>query len=193
MTDFAKHSVDQLLSRIKAGDDTATTELLNSAYKDLRALAEMIFRAENTGHTLQPTALVNELCLKMLSAAPGTNAWEDRNHFFRTAAKAMRNLLTDHARAKKAQRRGGDARRVSLDSIASMDKAAPSGGVDLVALDDTLTKLASHDEELAATFELRFLAGLSAEQTATVSGKSLRTVERDCQFIRAWLQRELQA
>jgi len=190
MTTFGNQSLDDLLSRVKAGDDTATTELLNEAYKELRALAEVIFRDENTGHTLQPTALVNELCLRMLNAKPGSLAWEDRNHFFRSAAKAMRNLLTDHARAKRAHKRGGDVRRVSLDSI---DQGVPAGGIDLVALDDTLTKLATNDEELASTFELRFLAGLTVEQTAQVSGKPLRTVERDCQFIRAWLQRELRA
>jgi RNA polymerase sigma factor (TIGR02999 family) len=187
-------SVTHLLARIRDGDDTATGELLNAAYNDLRALAATLFRDENPGHTLQPTALVNEVCVRMLKAQPPASGWTDRNHFFRTAAKAMRNLLTDHARAKNAERRGGGARRITLDSLSPIDAVSapsPAMPVDLIALDETVTKLSKFDERLGLVFELRFLAGLTVQQTATVADMTQRTVERDCQFIRAWLQREL--
>jgi RNA polymerase sigma factor (TIGR02999 family) len=184
------HLVTRLLDRVNAGDDSATSELLNVAYRDLRALAAVVFRSEAPGHTLQPTAVVNEVCLRLMKSAPRPESWTDRNHFFKTAARAMRNILNDHARAKNALRRGGGAgRRVTLDSIE--DPAHSDGGVDLLALDEVIQKLAAYDARLGTIFELRFLAGLSVEQTAAVSDSSTRTVERDCKFIRAWLRREL--
>lgn len=184
-----QHLVTQLLARVNAGDDTATAELLNVAYRDLRALAAVVFRTEAPGHTLEPTAVVNEVCLRLMKAAPGSGGWTDRNHFFRTAARAMRNILTDHARAKKALRRGdGAGKRVSLDSI---EHPSDAGGVDLIALDEIIEKLAAYDARLGMVFELRFLAGLSVEQAAAVADSSPRTIERDCQFIRVWLRREL--
>jgi RNA polymerase sigma factor (TIGR02999 family) len=103
------------------------------------------------------------------------------------AAKAMRNLLTDHARAKKAERRGGEGVRVTLDG----NDVARSSAVDLVELDETLTRLATLDDRLGRVFELRFLVGLSVERTADLLDVSARTVELDTQFIRAWLQKEL--
>lgn len=187
--------VTRLLERVNAGDEAATSELLNVAYRDLRALAAVVFRSEAPGHTLQPTAVVNEVCMRLMKAAPRPEGWTDRDHFFRTAARAMRNILNDHARAKKALRRGGGGgeggrgRRVTLDSIE--EPSGADGGVDLLALDEVLEKLAAHDARLGTVFELRYLAGLSVEQTAAVTGQSARTVERDCTFIRAWLRREL--
>lgn len=184
------HLVTRLLDRVNAGDDTATSELLNVTYRDLRALAAVVFRSEAPGHTLQPTAVVNEVCMRLMKAAPRLEGWTDRNHFFKTAARAMRNILKDHARAKKALRRGGGAgRRVTLDSIEA--PADSEGGIDLIALDEVLEKLAVYDARLGTIFELRHLAGLSVEQAAAVTGYSQRTVERDCTFIRAWLRREL--
>ncbi|MBS0197338.1 MAG: sigma-70 family RNA polymerase sigma factor [Planctomycetes bacterium] len=189
MNSDTRHDVTQLLDRIRAGEDTATGELLNAAYGDLRAMAASLFGQENPGHTLQPTALVNEMCVRMLDA-PG-KAWTDRSHFFKAAAKVMRHLLIDHARAKNAVRRGEGARPVSLDSLAGAGVAAPASGVDLVVLDETVTRLTEMDERLGTVFELRFLAGLTVEQTALVAGVSPRAVEQDSQFIRAWLHREL--
>ncbi len=189
-----------LLDRIRDGDDAATGELLNAAYTDLRSMAGNLFRGESAGHTLQPTALVNELCIRLLKA-PQTG-WDDRNHFFKVAAHAMRNLLIDHARARGAVRRGGDqkggnqgdgnrgggGRRVTLDSL---ELAAGKDTIDLLALDETITRLSAFNERLGTIFELRFLAGLTVEQTAEVVTISPRTVEKDCRFIRAWLHREL--
>lgn len=182
------HLVTRLLDRVNAGDDAATGELLNVAYRDLRALAAVVFRSEAPGHTLQPTAVVNEVCARLMKSAPHSDGWTDRDHFFRTAASAMRNILNDHARAKKALRRGG-GRRVTLDSI--QEPSQTDGGVDLIALDEVLEKLVAYDARLGTVFELRYLAGLSVEQAAVVTGLSPRTVERDCMFLRAWLRREL--
>lgn len=182
------HKVTQLLARIADGDGGATGELLNAAYADLRAMASAVFGNANAGHTLQPTALVNEVCLRMLKTAkPG---WNDRNHFFRAAAKAMRHVLTDYARAKNADRRGGGAMRVSLDSL---NLEATAGLVNLLSLDETIEKLSQFDERIGQIFELRFLAGLTVEQTAAVAEMSPRAVEQDSRFIRAWLTRELAA
>ncbi len=187
----ASRNVTVLLDRIKSGDDAAAGELMGVAYEELRAIAGHVFRDQPAGHTLQPTALVNEVCLRLLKSNEAGNAaeWNDRKHFFRVAAKAMRNLLTDHARAKKAERRGGGGEgvRVTLDG----NDVARSSAVDLVELDETLTRLAALDDRLGRVFELRFLVGLSVERTADLLDVSSRTVELDTQFIRAWLQKEL--
>lgn len=175
-----------LLDRIRAGDSAATGQLLNAAYADLRALAAHLFGGETPGHTLQPTALVHELCLRLLAHPP--EPWSDRKHFFRAAARAMRNLLTDHARARNAQRRGGPASRIPLESL---DAAAATGAVDLVTLDETISRLSRLDERLGEVFELRFLMGLSVDQTARICDRSPRTIESDTQFIRAWIHKEL--
>lgn len=190
MSTPADHDVTRLLARIREGDGAATGELLNAAYADLRALAATLFGSENPGHTLQPTALVNEVCLRILKTP--TPNWNDRKHFFCVAAKAMRNILTDYARAKNADRRGGGAARVPLDSLAH-EASDPSPPVDLLALDSAIEGLAKFDPRYAQIFELRFLVGLTVEQTATVTDMSPRAIERDTRFIRAWLQRDLAA
>jgi RNA polymerase sigma factor (TIGR02999 family) len=179
--------VSQLIERIRGGDDAATSELLNAAYSDLRAMAATIFGGENPGHTLQPTALVNEVCVRMLKMPGG--GWNDSKHFFRTAAKAMRNVLADHARARNTHRRGSGAQRVSLDSL---QLESPVASIDLISLDEAASKLAQFDDRLGIVFELRFLVGLSVEQTAIVAEISPRAVEQDSRFIRAWLNRELE-
>lgn len=178
--------VTRLLSRVRSGDQAATGELLSLAYDQLRGIAARAFRDQPGDHTLQPTALVNEVCVKLLRS--GEVTWNDRQHFFRAAGRAMRNLLADHARAKKAQRRGGDGVRVSFDLS---EVPTPTRGVDLGALDDSLTKLAALDDRLSSVFELRFLVGLSVTVVAEMLDVSPRTVELDTQFIRAWLQKEL--
>lgn len=178
--------VTRLLARIRDGDADATRDLLEVAYAELRGLAGCVFRDQPSDHTLQPTAVVNEVCLRLLKSERG--AWNDRQHFFRAAAKAMRNLLTDHARARGAQRRNGGKDPLPLEGA---EVAAPGGRVDLVVLDETLTRLAAEDPRLGEVFELRFLVGLSVERTAEIIGISPRSVESDTRFIRAWLQQEL--
>lgn len=181
-----RDDVTQLLARIQTGDDAATPELLNVAYDQLRAVAANLFDRGLPDQTLQPTALVNELCVRLLDASAAS--WNDRQHFFAAAARAMRNLLADHARARRAQKRGGDGIRVSLNGH---EAGGSNEAVDLVDLDDTLTKLAAMDERFGKVFELRFLAGVSVVATAEMLGVSPRTVEVDTRFIRAWLQKEL--
>ncbi len=175
-----------LLARVRAGDAEARSELIGLTYAELRGLAGHVFQGQPRDHTLQPTALVSELCLRLLKTDAA--GWEDRKHFFRAAACAMRNLLTDHARAKKAVRRGGDHLTVSLGSS---DVADPGPPIDIVVLDEALTRLAALDKRIGEICELRFLVGLSVDKTAEILGISPRTVELDTQFIRAWLQKEL--
>lgn len=181
-----RQDVTLLLDRIREGDAAAKGDLLNLTYAELRALAGSLFTDQPGNHTLQPTALVNELCLKLLRTS--ADGWNDRKHFFCVAAKAMRNLLRDHARAKKALQRGGGHMTISL---ASADTAAASNDIDLVVLDETLTRLTGLEPRLGQIFELRFLAGLPVERTAEILELSPRTVELDTRFIRAWLQKEL--
>jgi len=186
MSNRIEQSVEELIARIRGGDDAAMGTLLNATYNDLRHIAQGLFGGESSGHTLQPTALVNEVCVRLMNAPK--DGWTDSKHFFRLAARAMRNLLTDHARIRNADKRGGGATRVSLDGLAM---AAPSSAIDLIALDDAITKLSKYEERLAVVFELRFLAGLSVEQTAIVAEISPRAVEQDSRFIRTWLHKEL--
>lgn len=175
-----------LLARVREGDEVATRELLAVAYAELRQIAGSLFRDQPGDHTLQPTALVNEVCAKLLSSS--AVGWNDRKHFFRAAAQAMRNLLADHARAKGSRQRGGGALTISLEGS---DLQLPSSHVDLVALDEAITRLSNLDKDLGQIFNLRFLVGLSVETTAQVAEVSPRKVEIDTRFIRAWLQKEL--
>jgi RNA polymerase sigma factor (TIGR02999 family) len=186
MTTDQDPAIATLLKKVREGDADATAALLDLAYNELHGIARHVFSGQSQDHTLQPTALVHEACARLLSS-PGTE-WSDREHFFRVAAKAMRNLLVDHARAKRSLKRGGGALRVSLEVA---EKASPSREVDLVALDDTIRKLEETDPRLSQIFELRYLVGLSVEQAAAALGVSARTIELDSRLIRAWLQREL--
>lgn len=142
---------------------------------------------ERTGHTLQATALVNEAYLRLV----GTNeqGWENRAHFFGAAAQAIRRILTDHARARGRQKRGGGGRAIELDE--GMLVSADEPAMDMVALDGALVKLAEVDAQKARVVELRFFAGLTSEQTSLALGVSESTVARDWAFARAWLHREI--
>ncbi len=190
--------VTVLLDRARRGDRQATNDLFPVVYEELRALAQRHLANERSGHTLQPTALVNEAYLRLIG--PEQAPWENRAHFFGAAAQAIRRILTDHARAKASQKRGGDRQRVALDEVAEPTLGPGGGpesafrelgGVDVIGLDDALTRLAGLDEQKARVVELRFFAGLTAEQTALALGISERTVAREWQFARAWLHREL--
>lgn len=179
------NNIEELLQRIREGDSQATSQLLEIAYGELRRLAHQV-HDRNSNNTLQPTAMVNEVCMKLIKT-PNPD-WQDQVHFFRVAATAMRNLLIDRARAKRAEKRGGGGARVQLETDAI---AARVEEVDLVELDDSLTKLAEMDNRLAQIFELRFLVGLSVERTAEVLGVSPRTIELDTRLLRAWMQKEM--
>jgi RNA polymerase sigma factor (TIGR02999 family) len=153
-------------------------------------MAEGKLRGERPGHTLQPTALVNEVYLRLFFR-PGTRL-EDRAHFFGAAARAMRQILVDHARHVGRIRRGGDLRRQPSDAIdAAVDAAADPADLDFEALDAALTRLEAHDPRAAKVVELRFFAGLSVADTARALEISERTVAREWNVARAWLARRM--
>lgn len=178
--------VTRLLQRWSAGDAQAMGELLPLLYGELRRLAAVYMRRQPQGHTLQPTALVNEAYLKL--AVQEGLSFTDRAGFFGLAAKAMRQLLVDHARANNAAKRGGDAVRVTLDEgIASL----PSRDVDFADLDAALVELGRLDERQAQIVELRYFAGLGIEETAAALSLSPATIKREWATARAWLYRKL--
>ena len=179
--------VTRLLERWNAGDAAAMPELLAAIYDELRRVADRVMRLERPGHTLQPTALVNELYVKF--AGLRELKLQNRRHFYGAAAEAMRRILVDHARQRKAQKRGGaDAVRVPLDLV---PEAAFARELDYEGLDDALVALRAFAPEKASVVELRFFAGLGIEEVAEVLGISRATVVRHWAFARAWLYREL--
>ena len=153
-------------------------------YPQLRAIAQRQLTHESDGHTLQPTALVHEAYLRLIDA---DIEWEDRKHFFAVAARAMRRVLVDHARARRREKRGGDAVFVTLDDQLAIDHA----GVDLIALDEALDRLAEVDERKARAVELHYFGGLSYDETARALDVSPATIDRDLRMAKAWLVQQL--
>ncbi len=175
------------LSGTAPGEECAAARLLPLAYDRLRGLAGRYFQGERCDHTLEPTALVHEAFVKLADYGfPGD--WS-RAHFFAVAAKAMRQVLADHARARKAAKRGGDQPRVSLTGLITPHSTADE--IDLIALDAALEKMTELFPEQAYVVELRFLGGLEVSEVAEVLGVSTSTVERRWRLGRAWLRREL--
>lgn len=164
-------------------------DLLPLVYASLRSLAADLFLDERRGHTLQPTALVHEAYLRLVRQREMT--WRSRGQFFVIAAKAMRNILVDHARGKHRLKRGGEWGRCTLDGLAG--EAGEADTLDLLALDDALTKLAKLDERKASLVELRFFAGLEMEDAARVLEISRSTASEEWRMARAWLQQEMRA
>jgi RNA polymerase sigma factor (TIGR02999 family) len=181
----APGEVTRLLIAMQHGRPEAAPELLNLVYDELRRLAASYMRRERPDHTLQATALVHEAYLKL---AGQDATWQNRAHFFAVAAQAMRRILVDHARAKKAEKRAGGHVKVSLDEALLV--SIPNPGK-LLSLDDALTELAEFDVRLAQVVELRFFAGLSVQETAEVLGCAARTVNRDWRAAQAWLRRKM--
>lgn len=183
----ASSDVTRLLLAAHDGDEGALSELVPRLYGELRDLARACLQRERPGHTLQPTALVNEAWLKLVRQ--DSVGFRHRAEFFTAAATTMRRILVDHARGKKREKRGGDAERLPLDeTILSLESHA---GGDLVHLEDALQTLAAMDERKAKLVELRFFAGLEMRQTAEVLGLSLRQAEREWTTTRAWLRTRL--
>jgi RNA polymerase sigma factor (TIGR02999 family) len=178
--------VTVLLKAWGAGDEASLEKLIPLVYGQLRRMAARYMRGESPGNTLQATALVNEAYLKLVGVERAT--WQDRAHFFAVSAQMMRRLLVDRARARRADKRGGDDVRVELNE--SIDGAPVRAG-DLVALDDALEALAKIDARKARVVEMKFFGGLSVEETAAVLKVSPRSVMRDWNLARAWLTREL--
>lgn len=176
-----------LLERIAAGDARATDELLPIVYGELRALAASYMKDARSGHTLQPTALVNEAYMRLVGAQ-GERAFANRGHFLAVAARAMRSVLVDHSRRKRARKRGEAAERIPLEDVSALfEERVP----DLLALDTALARLDSYSPEMARIVELRFFGGLSVEQAAEVLDISTPTLTRKWRTARIWLKREL--
>lgn len=178
--------VTDLLRRWRAGDGTALERMIPLIYDELRTIAGRLMRGERTDHTLQATALVHEAYARLVSADV---EWQDRSHFFAIAARQMRRILVDHAKAKGRQKRGGDLKQVTLEN-AAMVQAEPSTG--MVEIDEALTRLAEQDPRRAQVVELHFFGGLTYEETAEALNISTATVDRDLRFAKAWLYRELE-
>ena len=174
-----------LLQQMAHGDRQAAENLLSLLYGELHGMAERAMAGQQA-HTLQPTALVHEACLRLLGKEG--QDWSSRAHFLGVAAKAMRSILVDYARKRGANKRGGDQSRVPLESLLEIyERETP----DLVELDDALTRLFALDLQLGRIVELRFFGGLSVEETAKILEVSEPTIVRGWRMARLWLQREL--
>lgn len=178
--------ITQLLARFRQGDDEATNLLMTAVYGELRKLAAARLRNERPDHSLQASALVNEAYIKL--AGLNRVDWQNRAHFFGFAARAMREILVDHARARLAEKRGGNVQVVPFDEAVVMDKGKIT---DVLAIDEALNSLSRKDPRAARVVECRYFAGLSIEETAEALGVAPRTVKRDWQIGRAWLRRQL--
>jgi RNA polymerase sigma factor (TIGR02999 family) len=181
--------VTRILSDIDQGDPGAADRLLPLVYGELRRLAAQKLTQEKSGQTLQATALVHEAYVRLVGAEDA-RPWNSRGHFFAAAAEAMRRILVDAARRKKRPKHGGGLRRVDWEDAGSVAEAPPE---DFESLDDALTKLAAEDPAKAELVKLRFFAGLTMPQVASVLNISLATAERHWTYARTWLYAELRA
>lgn len=178
--------VTQLLRAWSEGDTQALEQLTPLVYQELHRRAHWQMARENPGHTLQATALVNEIYLRMVDLR-GVS-WRDRAHFFAMSSRLIRQILTDAARSKHAQKRGGQSPHVAIDESLLVSEEPRA---DVIALDDALSSLAVIDPRKSRVVELRFFGGLDIDETAEVLGVSAETVKRDWKLAKAWLRREL--
>jgi RNA polymerase sigma factor (TIGR02999 family) len=180
--------VTVLLRQVKAGDSDAVSRLLELVYPQLRRIARQRLRQERSGHTLQPTALVNEAYMQL--AGQMGKDWQNRSHFYAVAAQSMRRVLVDYAREKKALKRAGDRQQVELDEAL----AIVSDRLDeILAIDEALQRLAAFDPRGSKVVEMRFFGGMTEEEAAEVLGVTPRTVKRDWNVAKAWLHGELRS
>lgn len=186
MTVESTKQTTEALRAVAAGEEAAADRLMPMVYDEFRKLARSYLERESPGHTLQPTALVNEAYFKLVNQTQVD--WAGRTHFFAVGAQAMRRILVDHARAKKRTKRGGDRQQIQLNEELTL---SPERDEDLLALDDAMEKLAKRDPRQAKIVELRFFGGLTVEEVAHVMGVSPRTIGNEWAMIRAWLRREL--
>lgn len=182
----SSNQVTTLLVRWREGDSEALEELMPLVYGELRRLAGHYLRKERSDHTLQSTALVHEAYLRLAGQSPPE--WQNRAHFFGIAARIMRQILVEHARARDAAKRGGGACRLTLDAAVAISDRTD---VDILELDRALTGLAELDPQQSRIVELRFFGGLTIEDTSEVLGISPATVKRDWVTARAWLYRAM--
>jgi RNA polymerase sigma factor (TIGR02999 family) len=178
--------VTQLLRAWGEGDTQALEQLTPLVYRELHRRAHWHMARENAGHTLQATALVNEIYIRMVDLR-GVS-WRDRAHFFAVSSRLIRQILIDAARSKHAQKRGGQSPHVAIDESLLVSEEPRA---DVIALDDALSSLATIDPRKSRVVELRFFGGLDIDETAEVLGVSAETVKRDWKLAKAWLRREL--
>jgi RNA polymerase sigma factor (TIGR02999 family) len=186
MATSSAHDVTALLLSWSAGDQAALDQLVPLVHEQLHRLARRQMGRERVGHTLQPTALVNEAYLRLIDASQVQ--WKDRAHFFAISARLMRQILVDFARSRQNLKRGGGMRQISLNDALEV---LPDGRTDLVALDCALQALSTLSSRRSQVVELRFFSGLSVEETAEVLSVSPETVKRDWRLAKVWLLREL--
>ena len=184
-----EHLITSLLLDWSKGDQAAYEQLAPLVYDELHRIARGQMSKERPGHTLQPSALVNEAFMRLIDY-DGVN-WENRRHFFRLAARMMREVLINYATSRKSAKRGGAAQRVTLDEALAREKTGAMGLEDLLALNEALQRLAQEDDRCARVVELMFFGGLSERETADELGISDRTVKREWRYARLWLRREL--
>ncbi len=184
----ASQQITAWLTNWREGDRQAPDQLFAVVYPELRRIAARFLHNERDHHTLEPNALVNELCVRLLGSQPIT--YQDRAHFYAIAAQTMRRILIDYARARIADKRGGQQERVSLSAVEGWNPVAQSE--DILFLDEALTKLEKADPRAARVVELRFFGGLQEDEVAEVLGVSIITVKRDWKVARAWLISRLQ-
>ena len=186
MEDALGHEITQLLQAWRRGDEGALDKLTPQVYRELHLAARRCMGRERDGHTLQTTALINELYLRLADLK--LIDWQNRAHFFALCARQMRRILTDQARARQSHKRGDGAKAVSLDEALVV---SPQPTADLVAVDDALNRLAKVDDRKSQVVAMRFFGGLSVEETAEVLKVSPDTVARDWRLAKAWLMRAL--
>jgi RNA polymerase sigma-70 factor, ECF subfamily len=179
--------ITRWLQEWSSGKENALEALMPVVYAELHRQAASYLRRERVGHTLHATALINEAYLKLIDQREVN--WQNRAHFFGIAAQAMRRILVDHARTRHRDKRGGDAENLPLE--AAQFATSDDGTVDLIALDEALTRLALLDERQSRIVELRFFSGLSVEETAEALGVSPATVKNEWRTAKAWLFQEL--
>jgi RNA polymerase sigma factor (TIGR02999 family) len=179
--------ITHLLDAAAAGDSRAAAELLPLVYRELRQLAAARLAAEKAGHSLDPTALVHEAYLRLVGREQ-RDGWNGRSHFFGAAAEAMRRILVDQARRKRAEKRGGGRARQDLNGV---EPATPEPDANLLAVDEALAKFEKRDPAKAALVKLRYFGGLTIPEAAAALGISPTTADRHWAFARAWLHAEL--
>ena len=179
-------NITTLLEKAAAGDEDAANQLMPLVYQQLRAIAQLRMASENPGHTLQATALVHEVFLKLVGDRK--IPWQNQGHFYAAAAQSMRRVLLDHAKAKGRKKRGGKHKKMPLNVA---DLAVDENPEQILALDAALCRLEEQNPEAASVVRLRFYAGLSVDQTAEALDMAPRTVDRRWKFARAWLYKAL--
>jgi len=187
MSETSPEHVTKLLVDWCEGDGSALAQLMPLVMDQLKAQARRYLERERSDHTLQATALVNEAYIRLIDQAKVK--WQNRTHFFAVCAQIMRRILVDHARLRRAQKRGGAAKKLEVDDLSGLFGERT---VDIVALDDALQELAKIDERQARIVELRFFGGLGIEEAAEVVGVSRATANREWAMARAWLHMQME-